>query len=493
MRAFQARHNLEGDGKVGPRTIAALERVAAAPNDVIDTGPNQRRAGALPAPTPPPAPSTGGSPTPRRGLGANPALPEGLSASARATVGDAASGATAPRSQEAVRTLMANPAYRSLSAPAQARLLSTLDGPTPTGMIGGMLGSPNSPAYRDVVVANRARAATALLETPAARRLGAADRGRLVDVYAASPAGRGALTRLAGSGGADRLSTRDLRGGTMLSSLHQLATGPLGRGIDRADVLRSTMGEVENPTTIEQRGQGTCAATSVTLRVAERSPAEYARIVSGLASQAGTATTLAGDTLRRVPGSVADQRSGRSQSERLIQDSFMDFANGDYRYNVAADNSGAAGGGLNVAEVTRLQTSVMGQEYRTVTTTGRQVTRDAGFFEQRYRNLRNNLDRALFRENPNAPMALLRREVSAGRSTVIGMRWGQENHSGHAVVVERIASGRVYFQNPHGNATHGQAVGSSLSPPPRRVEAGNVQSMLIADFQSRLHAVSIPA
>jgi hypothetical protein len=88
-------------------------------------------------------------------------------------------------------------------------------------------------------------------------------------------------------------------------------------------------------------------------------------------------------------------------------------------------------------------------------------------------------------------MQVLQQELNAGRSAVIGMQWGQEGHTAHAVVVERIENGRVFFQNPHGNAYHGQAVGTSLSPPPRRVERDNVQSMTLADFQQRLSSVSM--
>jgi hypothetical protein len=279
----------------------------------------------------------------------------------------------------------------------------------------------------------------------------------------------------------------------MLQHLHGLATGPLAPGLQRATLLRSTIAEVENPANIEQRQQGTCAATSVALRVVERSPAEYARIVAGLATPAGTVTLKDGSSLSRNGGSIADTRSGRSESERLLQDAFMGFANGSLHYDVAADTSRGegGGGGLNLAEVSRLQRSVFGEPYRTVTTVGREVTRDAGLGDRLWRNFRNNLDRLTFRHDPDSPMAVLRQELGAGRDAVIGMRWGEASHSAHAVVVERIENGRVFFQNPHGNTYHGKPPGSSLSPPPRRVEQGNLQSMSLADFQTRLSSVSV--
>lgn len=501
VEQFQRQQGLVVDGRVGPRTLAALDAVAAArPGDGLDAG--GRRQGALPAPvrpgagpgstTPSPTPTT----TPRRGLGGStPTLPTGLSATTRTNVSEALAGTRGPEAQRAMRDLMATSQFRSLPEAAQARLLSTTA--RPGGLLGGMMAAPGATLPPDVATArNQAMAAqideaTRLMTSPASTRMSAADRARLVDVYAAAPGPQ--LMRLAGVGASERLTGRDLQGGTMLSHLHGLATGPLASGLDRTSLLRSTIAEVENPANIEQHMQGTCAATSVVLRVAERSPAEYARLVAGLSTPSGRVTLKGGETLARNVGSIADTRSGRTQSERMLQDAFMGYANGTLNYDVAADTSRGegGGGGLNLAEVSRLQESVFGEPFRTITVAGRQVTRDADTTDRLWRNVRNGLDRLTFRHDPNSPMVMLRQELAAGRDAVIGMRWGQEGHSAHAVVVERIENGRVFFQNPHGNAYHGKAVGSSLSPPPRRVEAGNLQSMTLADFQTRLSSVSV--
>jgi peptidoglycan hydrolase-like protein with peptidoglycan-binding domain len=509
VEQFQRQQGLVVDGKIGPRTLAALDAVAAArPGDGLDAG--ARRQGALPTPvrpgagpgstTPSPTPTT----TPRRGLGgatpangpvAAPTLPAGLSATARTTVSEALAGTRGPEAQRAMRDLMATSQFRSLPEAARARLLSTAS--RPVGLLGGVMSAPGASlppgaaAAQGRVMAARVDEATRLMTSPSSTRMSAADRARLVDVYAAAPGPD--LLRLAGVGASERLTGRDLQGGTMLTHLHGLATGPLASGLDRASLLRSTIAEVENPANIEQHRQGTCAATSVVLRVAERSPAEYARLVAGLSTPSGRVTLKDGSTLARNVGSIADTRSGRTQSERMLQDAFMGYANGTLNYDVAADTSRGegGGGGLNLAEVSRLQEGVFGEPYRTVTSVGRQVTRDAGTTDRLWRNFRNNVDRLTFRHDPNSPMVMLRQELAAGRDAVIGMRWGQEGHSAHAVVVERIENGRVFFQNPHGNAYHRQAIGSSLSPPPRRVEAGNIQSMTLEDFQTRLSSVSV--
>ncbi len=311
-----------------------------------------------------------------------------------------------------------------------------------------------------------------------------ADRGRLVDIYSASATGRASLLALAGQqGGPNALSGRDLRGGTMLTHLATLATAPLGRGINRDELLRSTMSEVRTPSTIEQQRQGTCAGTSVTLRLVGKSPAEYVRLIAGVASEAGSTPLANGTTLRRIDESITDMKTGRSISERLLQDAFMDVANGSLRYTIATNN------GLTSPETSRLESAVFNQPHRSVTNVGRNVVpRDANVVEQAWSGLRNAWDFVTFQHNSNRPMELLRER--SGTPTTIAMRWGTAADSNHAVLFTRIENGRVYFQNPHGNAR--RTVGESLTSPPRRVEQGNVQSMTVAEFERRLFAVSVP-
>ena len=496
VAAFQAAHGLTADGKVGAGTIAALDGATAAtdapagPADSLERGgPVSDQPRALPATTS--TITTATTAAPRRGLrAAEPTLPAGLGTAESATVASALAGTNGTAARDAVTSLMATPQYRSLGAPAQARLLSTLHGPASTGML---VAGATPEARQGTLVRNRANAAAALLQTTASTTGTAAARAALVDIYVAAPGARGDLRALAGENGApNRLAGRDLRGGTMLTHLQAMATGPLGRGIDRAAVLTSTLNEVKDPTRIEQRQQGTCAATSTTLTLVGRSPAEYVRLIGGMASAAGTATLAGGQTLRRNEGSVADGRSGRSISERLLQDAFMDFANGTMNYDVARDDSGDGDdGGLTSAESARLSSGVFGQPHRAVTGGATYAPRDASLMARTWATLKSGFEFVTFQHDASRPMATL--QARSGTPTQIGMRWGQEGHSAHAVVVNRIEDGRVYFQNPHGNAYHGQAPGSSLSPPPRRVETGNIQSMTVADFSARLTSVIVPA
>ncbi len=495
VMAFQTAHGLAGDGKVGARTLAALEGVVAAASPAAPAGPTDTlerpapgvstASRALPTSTNATAATTA---APRRGLRPEPTLPAGLSSAAQATISGALAGENGVPAKDAVSGLMATPQYRSLNTAAQARLLSTVTEPAGADLriVGG-----SAAAQHNTLVRLRATAATALLQTTASTTGTAADRAALVDVFAAAPRGRADLRVLAGEhGAANRLAGKDLSGGTMLSHLQAMATAPLARGIDRADVLSSTMNEVKDPTRIEQRRQSTCAATSTTLVLVGRSPAEYVRLIGGMASEQGAATLAGGQPLRRNDGSISDARSGRSVSERLLQDAFMDYANGSMNYNVSTDDSGEGDGGLTSAESARLNSGVFGQPYRSVTGGANYAPRDAGVLARSWASLKSGFEFVTFQHDASRPMATL--QARSGTPTQIGMRWGQEAHSSHAVVVNRIENGRVYFQNPHGNAYHGQAPGSTLTPPPRRVEAGNIQSMTVADFSARLSSVIVP-
>ena len=502
VERFQQEHQLPVDGKVGARTLAALEAAVAAapttspvpnaPGDSVERGGGTSRNRSVPST---PAATTATTVAPRRGLrtaastppastapGTPIALPAGLGVAARTTVSEMLSGARGAAADKAMTTLLGSAPYQALAAPAQAQLLTTVH----TALTAKLKTTPatSTSSVSDRKLTFTTQQATALLQTTAFRTGSAADRSRLVEVFAAAPAGRTALTALAGAnGGADRLAGRDLRGGTMLSHLSTIATGTLAAGIDRGELLASTMAEVANPSLIEQKRQGTCAATTVSLQLVARSPAEYVRLLAGLSSRGGSTPLADGSPLRRVDASITDKATHRSISERLLQDAFMDFANGTIRYSIAGNN------GVSSSERSRLQSALFNHPYRTVANTGRFISaRDDGVVIHAWNSIRNGWDRVTFQLDSDRPMKLLRER--SGTPTAIGMHWGTAADSNHAVLVTKIENDRVYFQNPHGNA--GRTPGQLLTTPPRRVEQGNVQSMTVAAFQSRLYAVSIP-
>ena len=146
MARFQQEHQLPVDGKVGARTLAALEAAVAAapttspvpnaPGDSVERGGGTSRNRSVPST---PAATTATTVAPRRGLraAASPppastapgtpiALPAGLGVAARTTVSEMLSGARGAAADKAMTTLLGSAPYQALAAPAQAQLLTTV-------------------------------------------------------------------------------------------------------------------------------------------------------------------------------------------------------------------------------------------------------------------------------------------------------------------------------------------------------------------------------
>jgi hypothetical protein len=271
------------------------------------------------------------------------------------------------------------------------------------------------------------------------------------------------------------------------------------------------MQEIQNPAgTINQHNRGTCAATTVQYNVAIDMFAEYARIAAGLASPSGSVQLANGETMNRVPDSLAQDDSVRSPSERLIQSAFMDFANGTLTYRNNAGGSGQATettngrdgsftedgtreAGLVAGESRRLLSAVTGREWQSNTTyASHRLERDASGFRRAMTGIYDLLPSAgpIDFRDPFVTVAL-RHQADPNARTPVGMDWGG---GGHAVTVERIADGRVYFRNPWG-AQPEIAAGTMLNDPPRRMEdpSRGVASMTIEDFRARVRSAIVPS
>lgn len=135
-------------------------------------------------------------------------------------------------------------------------------------------------------------------------------------------------------------SRRDALGeGTARDHVLALARRPLAPGLDRRALLDGLMHELLDPGAVRQQAWRTCAAATVQLWLALREPAEYARLVAGLASLQGRVPLAGGPDLERHGESARPDPSGRTPSSRLLQSAFMDFANGDDRYSNLTDTS----------------------------------------------------------------------------------------------------------------------------------------------------------
>ncbi|MEB3204489.1 MAG: hypothetical protein VKP57_07300 [Candidatus Sericytochromatia bacterium] len=295
--------------------------------------------------------------------------------------------------------------------------------------------SPASEAGRKL---EDARTRNAAAESRALEALSPADRAdyqRLARGVGHDAAARLALQVLLLS---DRLPGQPAqRGGPdTLEGLDRLMnSAPLARGIDRKALVGQLVREMAAPAAINQKGKNTCTVTSLQIFMADRRPAEYVRIVAGLASPEGKVVLADGSTVVREPGTAEDDGSKRSISSRLWQPAMMERAN-DRDYDNAADNFDGDDDrrGLNVGDIGNVFKAVTG-------------------------------DRVLSRAMNAVPWIGKERlwekwigdSLTRGDAVLVGLNWtsvdarsGEERTSGHKVLVTGFDDDVVHFTNPWG-------------------------------------------
>lgn len=115
-------------------------------------------------------------------------------------------------------------------------------------------------------------------------------------------------------------------GASMLAMWDRLLATPLAEGLSGSELVAATVLEIAEPTAIQQGWVRTCTATSLQIDLAMRWPAEYLRLVAGLASPKGEVATASGAKLQREP--FAKYSNDRSASSRLFQDAVIELGNG---------------------------------------------------------------------------------------------------------------------------------------------------------------------
>lgn len=158
-------------------------------------------------------------------------------------------------------------------------------------------------------------------------KLSADDRARFDRVAAGLGDQPGAVKRLEQLLTDGKLTgAKDLRGGaSLLENLDKLASQPLAPEIagQRADLLASTIREIHDPTAVAQKHKNTCGAATVQSYLAASNPAEYVRLVAGLAGPEGKAEMQNGGVLKRDANFMDGSDKGRTISSRLLQPAIM--------------------------------------------------------------------------------------------------------------------------------------------------------------------------
>ena len=285
---------------------------------------------------------------------------------------------------------------------------------------------------------------------------------------------QGALANLLGSG--SLLSDRDLRSKqSLLKTLNRLATEPLPPDLDRSSLLSGLIQQVQDPGTITQGERGTCTVTTAEYMLASRAPAEYARVVTDLASASGRVVLANGARAERVPDSTAPDGSGRSAASRLFQSAMMEFGNPWLHYSDKKDRWGIGafsfGSGLLDSEVPKVINALLKDHYYNET--------PLPIIDGTPGSLGND-----------SLMKDLETKIAKGQQVPASIDW---LGSGHEILILKIENGRAYFRNPWGpSPLPPGSVTDGLDGPKRRIETtGGIESMPIDELQPLIAAIAV--
>lgn len=181
------------------------------------------------------------------------------------------------------------------------------------------------------------------------------------------------LHALAGRGG---LELRDANDKPVYEHLMAVADGQLHPQFEEAPGRTILLGEllrnIAHPGRITQGLKGTCAATCLEIYMAERMPAEYARLCAGLVSPTGRIKMLNGEELRRDEDVLApdEYEFRRSPVSRIFQVACMEYAYPELDYKNAEDGQfdgvKNTGTGLSLGAFDRLLASMSGKKWATL-------------------------------------------------------------------------------------------------------------------------------
>lgn len=117
-------------------------------------------------------------------------------------------------------------------------------------------------------------------------------------------------------------------GRTLLQELDKLGTTTLAAGVDRPALMRDLLAELADPASVNQKSKATCTTASLQVKALREYPAEFVRVVTGLASTKGRVKLASGKRVARAPGTASDDKSGRTVSGRLFQSAMLAAGHG---------------------------------------------------------------------------------------------------------------------------------------------------------------------
>lgn len=239
-------------------------------------------------------------------------------------------------------------------------------------------------------------------------------------------------------------------GKDVLGELDRIAQEATHPAIDKKALVSDLVQELAAPSSISQQNRATCIYTSLQIQLVSQQPAEYARLVGGLASPDGQVQLANGDTLRRYHNAEQADDTNRSASTRLWTTGLMGYAAAPSvrgRTDIVID----ADAGLVSYD-------------RVVAGLGGQVKTFEGITPF---NLRDNIDKVVDQ---------FKALTEQGSPVRVSLNWGEggREHDLHEVMLTGISGDRAYYNNPWGTQ-ESMALGEfkeRLIGIPHRVEFG---------------------
>ena len=432
-------------------------------------------------------------------------------------------------SREQLTKLATDPNFGKLSTTHQDKALKALDAnsadPKNLENLQKMIGSQSFQKMDDALKTRTLDLATTnaanvrynadlskLTSDPRFGAMSTADKTKTLNVFEnTTPAGRGALMTLMHkdiNGTPALLSKGTGKTGPLIDQLDRLSTTNLdprvadasGTPANKKQVTEDLLKELASPSqNINQHNRGTCTVTSMSYNLANQNPAEYARLVTDLATT-GKSKLANGDTITPPADAFIQDNSNRSVGERMLQSSLMNYgAKGNYQnWNAGPDGvRGTPDDGF--ADPTNPTSRSLdgippnggGLVY------DQQIKVLEGLTNKSYEHYDGSWN---FRNDKVDIFEKTKDQLKAGNGPVYTrLDWAG---GGHAVEVTKIENGRVYFRNPWGGNIPG--VSNGVGPtdpagappvrnPPRRVEDGpnGIESMSEADYKKLVRGVII--
>ena len=274
------------------------------------------------------------------------------------------------------------------------------------------------------------------------------------------------------------MQAKDANGGTLVDNLDTIANQPLNSAINNAtpqSLLHSVLDETLSPKTeINQGDYGTCTVTSLQYALAAKQPAEYARLIAGLSSTAGTAIMAGGGQLNLQTEYYQNHLNGddRSASESMLQAAAMDYGDGEDTYNASTDKNQTAGqsgtqggGGLSTSGQSAVASQLFDHPYVT-----------------------DNLNTPQDASNALDQLKLLN-DDSLNNPIIVDVKLGDLSNPGyHAMEYQKTENGQVYFRNPWGAGNYMPEQGMTCVDP-----AKGIYTMSEDNFKQRAYSMSVPA